>query len=232
MCPHCLSPNTVKNGHTSYGKQNNICKTCGRQHVERTDESFIQRTIARLLLERISLRGIARAVEKTRGYVERFVYKLYAMLSLALPYKLPLNPEIDLVEIEADEMHSFVQNKDNVWWIWLAMERTTGQIVGFHIGDRSAEGAKGLWYSLPVELRKQAVFYTDNWDAYGTIIPKEKRICEKGKTNHIERFNNTLRQRNSRLVRKNLAFSKNLENHFRSILYFITDHNQAIMASL
>jgi IS1 family transposase len=31
-----------------------------------------------------------------------------------------------------------------------------------------------------------------------------------GKTNHIERFNNTMRQRISRLVRKTLSFSKKL----------------------
>jgi IS1 family transposase len=32
-------------------------------------------------------------------------------------------------------------------------------------------------------------------------------------TNHIERFNNTLRQRVSRLVRETLSFSKKLANH-------------------
>lgn len=106
------------------------------------------------------------------------------MLSLVLPFKLPANPNITLIELEADEMHSYVQNKDNVSWIWLALERRTGQIVGFYIGDRGAAGAKGLWYSLPVELRDRAVFYTDKWDPYGTIISKEKRICEKGKINY------------------------------------------------
>ncbi|PSP26464.1 MAG: IS1 family transposase, partial [Cyanobacteria bacterium SW_8_48_13] len=37
----------------------------------------------------------------------------------------------------------------------------------------------------------------------------------------IERFNNTLRQRCSRLVRKGLSFSKNFFNHEGAILYFI-----------
>jgi IS1 transposase len=41
------------------------------------------------------------------------------------------------------------------------------------------------------------------------------------KTNHLERFNNTLRQRVSRLVRTTLAFSKKLANHIRAIRYFI-----------
>ncbi len=45
------------------------------------------------------------------------------------------------------------------------------------------------------------------------------------KTNHIERFNNTLRQRVSRLVRSTLAFSKKLENHIGAIRYFICHYN-------
>ena len=41
------------------------------------------------------------------------------------------------------------------------------------------------------------------------------------KTNHIERFNNTLRQRVSRLVREALSFSKKLANHIGAIKLFI-----------
>ncbi|TRU29244.1 MAG: IS1 family transposase, partial [Microcystis aeruginosa Ma_SC_T_19800800_S464] len=36
---------------------------------------------------------------------------------------------------------------------------------------------------------------------------------ETGQTNHIERLNNTFRQRISRLVRESLSFSKKMENH-------------------
>jgi IS1 family transposase len=41
----------------------------------------------------------------------------------------------------------------------------------------------------------------------------------------IEQFNNTLRQRVSRLVRSTLAFSKNMENHSGAIRYFICPYN-------
>ena len=43
------------------------------------------------------------------------------------------------------------------------------------------------------------------------------------KTNHLERFNNTLRQRVSRLVRDTLAFSKKLSNHIGAIKFIICD---------
>jgi insertion element IS1 protein InsB len=45
------------------------------------------------------------------------------------------------------------------------------------------------------------------------------------KTNHIERFNNTLRQRVSRLVRETLSFAKKLANHLGAIKYFICHSN-------
>ncbi|CAK0755496.1 insertion element IS1 protein InsB [Gammaproteobacteria bacterium] len=54
--------------------------------------------------------------------------------------------------------------------------------------------------------------YTDFWAAYAAIFPSKRYYAvgkESGQTNHIERFNCTLRQRISRLVRKSLSFSKN-----------------------
>jgi len=45
------------------------------------------------------------------------------------------------------------------------------------------------------------------------------------KTNPIKRFNNTLRQRVSRLVREALSFSKKLVNHIGAIKLFICHYN-------
>jgi insertion element IS1 protein InsB len=44
-------------------------------------------------------------------------------------------------------------------------------------------------------------------------------------TDHIERFNNTLRQRASRLVRDALSFSKKLTHHIGAIKLFICHYN-------
>ncbi|MFM6519871.1 MAG: IS1 family transposase, partial [Microcystis panniformis] len=46
---------------------------------------------------------------------------------------------------------------------------------------------------------------------YKTVIPSKRHRPvgqETGQTNHIERLNNTFRQRISRLVRESLSFSK------------------------
>jgi insertion element IS1 protein InsB len=49
-----------------------------------------------------------------------------------------------------------------------------------------------------------------------------------GHTNAVERFNCTLRQRVSRLVRDALSFSKKLTNHIGAIKYFICHYNQEV----
>ena len=131
-------------------------------------------------------------------------------------------------DAEADEMHSFVQKKANAQWLWLALDRSTRQIIALHVGDRSRTSAKQLWANLPAVYREHATFYPDQYVVYQGVIPTErhKAITKNArKTNHIERFNNTLRQRVSRLVRATLAFSKKVENHIGAILYFICHYN-------
>lgn len=62
-------------------------------------------------------------------------------------------------------MWSFVSNKGNKQWIWLALDVKTGEIVGVFVGDRSRSGADGLWQSLPGVYRQCAICYTDFWEA-------------------------------------------------------------------
>ncbi len=54
-------------------------------------------------------------------------------------------------------MWSFVANKDNKQWIWLALDAKTKEIVGVQVGDRSREEARELWQSLPGIYRQCAV---------------------------------------------------------------------------
>ena len=119
-------------------------------------------------------------------------------------------------------------SKENKQWVWLAMDVSSRQIIAFHVGSRSRVSALALWESIPESYRRLATFYTDGWQAYEGVIPqKQHRVVKKQKriTNHIERFNCTLRQRVSRLVRKSLSFSKKLANHIGAIKYFICHYN-------
>ena len=128
-------------------------------------------------------------------------------------------------------MWSYVVNKKNKIWIWLAKDRDMKEIVGCYIGSRDKKGAKGLWESLPGVYRQCAVCYTDFWSAYDEIFPSKRHVSVakgSGETNHIERQNCTFRQRISRLVRKTLSFSKKIENHIGAVWYFIHDYNACL----
>jgi insertion element IS1 protein InsB len=128
-----------------------------------------------------------------------------------------------------------VGSKAEQAWLWLALDADTRMIVGCAIGPRDTATAEDLWYSLPPEYRQQAVCFTDFYQVYASVLPSKRHKAvgkETGKTAHIERFNNTLRQRCSRLVRKALSFSKKLANHIGAIWYFIHDYNARIRARL
>ena len=118
-----------------------------------------------------------------------------------------------------DEIFSFVLLKINQIRIWIAQNRQNRQIVSFFIGDGSMDSCKRLWRKLPYEFLKCNSF-SDFWKSYN-CIPKsthQKIGKETGETAHIERLNNTIRQRFSRFVRKTLSFSKKeymLNLHFK-----------------
>jgi len=115
------------------------------------------------------------------------------------------------------------------------MDATTRQVIAFHVGDRSGQSAKTLWEKIPTVYQEQATFYTDQYAVYTGIIPSaQHRAISKlaRKTNQVERFNCTLRQWVSRLVRATLSFSKNLANHIGATKYFICDYNLTRYAAL
>jgi len=103
-----------------------------------------------------------------------------------------------------------VDNKGNKQWVWLALDADTREIVGVYIGARDETAAGQLWNSLPGVYRQCAIAYTDFWAAYATVVPSKRHRAvgkQTGKTSLVERLNNTLRQRVSRLVRKTLSNS-------------------------
>ena len=234
-CPRCQSSKYKKNGHIHNGNQNHQCRACGRQVVQCWEQSLIpddrRALIERLLMERISLRGMCRVMGVGRKGLLGFLVQCFE----ALPDHLNVQPitcihdvTIQRLEVEADEMSSFVKKKANKQWIWIAMDAKTRQVIAFHVGDRSRKSAKQLWAQIPLAYRQHATFYTDQYVVYTGVIPAaQHRAIHKlaRKTNHIERFNNTLRQRVSRLVRETLSFSKKLANHVGAIKYFICHYN-------
>lgn len=191
-----------------------------------------KRRIELLLAERISLEGICRALEIKPHQLYAYMDELYEEVPADLACSASQLADIELccIDCETDELWSFVLYKANKTWLWLALDRTTRQVVALHFGDRGATGALGLWQALPQTYRQQATFYTDDWDAYKQIIPAAQHRFSKEKkhTNHVERFFCTLRQRASRLVRLGLSFSKKLDRHINSIRFVVMHYNLSL----
>ena len=178
-----------------------------------------------MLLERVSLAGIARVLQISEDTVQRYVNAQAAIVPQQV--EVSAKPKKRLT-VQMDELWSFVDDKGNEQWVWLALDAQTREIVGVHVGDRSAVSAQALWNSMPPVYRQCAVIYSDHWSAYGAVLPKKRhRSVDKdsGFTSYIERFNCTLRQRVSRLVRKCLSFSKKLDNHIAAIWNFVHHYN-------
>ncbi len=139
-----------------------------------------------------------------------------------------------------DELWSFVDNKGNKQWVWIAISAKTRKVIGLYIGDRSRKSAQALWDSLPPVYRQCAVCLLHGfWDSYEGVIPPQRHRAvgkESGKIGYVERLSCTLRQRIFRLVRKALSFpslrsrtgSKSLENHIGAIWYFIHHYNASL----
>src|ERR1043166_6402820 len=84
VCPRCKSPKYKKNGHIHNGKQNHHCHDCGRQFVQCCEQYLIsddkRSLIERLLVERISSRGICRAVGVTLKWLLGFLVQCFEAL--------------------------------------------------------------------------------------------------------------------------------------------------------
>ena len=161
-CPTCGSHDIKKNGLTRRAKQNHKCKDCGRQFVEDPQWQPIPKAskaiIDRLLLEKIPLAGIARVLEISPDWLQGYVNGIYA----DVPRHIEVTDKSKRrLTVQMDELWSFVDDKGNEQWVWLAIDVETREIVGCHIGDRSGESAQALWDSLPGVYRQCAVCYTD-----------------------------------------------------------------------
>jgi insertion element IS1 protein InsB len=93
--------------------------------------------VERLLLQKIPLAGIAGVLKVTERWLQTYVNIKYENV----PQQVEGQPKGRLT-VQMDEMCSFVDDKNNKQWAWLAIDAKTREIVGCYIGDRSAQSAQ------------------------------------------------------------------------------------------
>src|SRR3989338_10927145 len=128
-------------------------------------------------------------------------------------------------------MWSFVFSKAFRVWIWIAICRRKRQIVAYHLGNRDLKSFKQFYAKFPIGYAN-CLSRSDKFNAYKQIAICGHRLCEKkeGETNIVEAFNNVLRQRLSRLIRRGCSFSKSMQNHEMVLRWFIQEYNEKILS--
>ena len=123
-------------------------------------------------------------------------------------------------------MWSFVHDKSNRQWLWIAIVRRTRQVVAFHFGKRDYVAFNELYAKVPEDY-KRCQSRSDFWETYNNLPKNLHRMCgkEEGETSQVEAMNNVIRQRLARFVRRTCSFSKSLENHVRVTWLFLQEYN-------
>jgi len=88
----------------------------------------------------------------SESWLQNYVNHLYA----AVEHQATVIPkQVGKHTVQMDELWSFVDNKGNKQWVWLALDAKTREVIGCHIGERSLKSALALWNSLPSVYRLQ-----------------------------------------------------------------------------
>ena len=89
------------------------------------------------------------------------------------------------------------------------MCRGTGELIAWECGGRDKATLEKLIARL--EKWNVRVYYTDDYKAYASVIPREKLVQTKVETHGIERNNCRMRHWFGRFKRKSIIVSKSVE---------------------
>ena len=99
--------------------------------------------------------------------------------------------------------------KKNKLWIIKALDRASRRAVAWVLGRRSAATFQRLYDK--VSHLTDCKFYTDDWDAFGKILPSERHIIGKTGTVTTEQNNSNTRHHLGRMTRRTKVVSKTEE---------------------
>lgn len=109
-------------------------------------------------------------------------------------------------EVEADEIWSVVQSKQQQRWFWHALDHETREILAYVLSYRKDAAFFELKTSLvPFGITQ---FYTDDWGTYTRYLESNAHTIGKANAQGIERKHLTLRTRIQRLARRTICFPR------------------------
>jgi IS1 family transposase/transposase-like protein len=215
-CPDCGGEHIRKNGHRKQ-KQNYICVNCGRQFLDHYDSQGYSNEGKQLCLSMyvngMGVRGISRVTQIAHTTILNWI----AQAGERLPdsYDPKEIPQVG----ELDELETFVGKKQNKIWIWTVVDHFQPGILGWIVGDHSAQTFQPLWQAVAFW---QCYFWvSDGNPVYPSFIPAGDQIVSKTYMTRVEGENTRLRHYLARLHRKTLCYSKSIEMLKHSIRLLI-----------
>ncbi len=128
------------------------------------------------------------------------------------------------------EMDELCVRQSPSLWLWVAVSRQVGQVLGFAFGPRDRETLALCWQDVPTGYLDKPVV-TDGLETYRSFFSAEQhRAVEKGsgETSIVESLNTKWRQRQSGLVRRSCGVSRRIETDLLERFFLLVEqHNSA-----
>jgi insertion element IS1 protein InsB len=193
---------TIKHGYAKKGDQRLRCKCCGKTQVNNYHYNAYKPNVNKLIIqftkEGLGIRSTARILKISATTL------LKRLLYIATNIPRPLISQYKTYEV--DELCTYIKQKSRLIWVVYALERNTKTVVSFNVGSRTSKTLSIVTQTL-INAKAKAI-YTDRLRQYASLIPKEFHHRKQFGTNHIERYNLSLRTHLKRLVRRSICFSK------------------------
>ncbi len=142
--------------------------------------------------------------------------------------------------LELDECWTYVRERVNKRWLWVALCRRTRQVVAFVIGDRSARTCARLWSRIQQSDSSRNTVRAEASATSGSPPkrqllpvfagdPSHRQVGKSsGEMAHVERFFGRLRQKLARYVRRTRAASESEGMLHLTTKLFVEWYNEAI----
>lgn len=200
-----------------------------------------RKQIFRMLCEGNGIRSTGRITGCSVNTIKKFQVRISEIIDFINSKYIK---DLDVEEIEADEIRTFVDHKTNIKWVYIALDRKSRMVLHFHVGKRDTNDARIFLEGLSAKLNAISKVSTDCLKSYISAVeqnpenytPVSKtdsiellrskclgRKLGRTITNRIETHNGNVRQHISRLTRRTRCFSKKtecLEQHLTLFFFY------------
>ena len=222
-CPHCHSPKVVKNGTKKTGRQNFLCRHCGKQfqheYLYQGADPCVKAQVKSSLLHGSGIRDCNKVFGVSAKCTLRLILE-FGKSILVRPKRRRYR------KVQVDELWSFVNEKGRKVWIFYVYAPETREILALTMGKRSARQVRNLLKQLRVLGVEIDFFCTDEFKGFKKVFLHHRHIIGKEFTKNIEGINTLIRSKIARLHRRTTKFSKKLKYHWYLLKIFVFYFNE------